>query len=226
MPAIFVTATGTEVGKTYVTAGLIRHYRARGRSVAALKPVASGFDPAHVRESDPGILLTALGAPADPDAVACIAPWRFAAPLSPDLAASRESRAIDFDALTGFCRAAIASAEDVLLIEGIGGIMVPLGQHHTVLDWMTALDIPLLVVGGSYLGAISHMLSTVEVLTGRRLNIRAIVLSESAEGAVSLSDTAASVARFVPPIPIITLPRRDATENEPVFDALADILAL
>lgn len=226
MPAIFVTATGTEVGKTYVTAGLIRHYRRHGRRVAALKPVASGFDPAHARESDPGILLRALGVPANSDAVARIAPWRFAAPLSPDLAASREGRAIDFDALTGFCRAEIATADDVLLIEGIGGIMVPLGGRHTVLDWMTALDIPLLVVGGSYLGAISHMLSTVEVLTGRRLNIGAVVLSESAEGTVSLADTAASVARFVSPIPITTLPRRDATENDPVFDALANLLIL
>ena len=57
MPAIFVTATGTDVGKTFVTAALIRHFRSAGRTVEAIKPVASGFDPSAIQTSDPGLLL-------------------------------------------------------------------------------------------------------------------------------------------------------------------------
>ena len=63
MTAVFVSATGTDVGKTFVTAGLIRHFRNDGRAVDAIKPVVSGFDPAALAQSDPGALLAALGRP-------------------------------------------------------------------------------------------------------------------------------------------------------------------
>ena len=94
MAAVFVTGTGTDVGKTFVTAALIRHLRATGRSVDALKPVVSGFDATQIEASDPGVLLAALGRAATPDELDRISPWRFAAPLSPDLAAQAEGRAL------------------------------------------------------------------------------------------------------------------------------------
>jgi len=89
MSAIFITATGTDIGKTFVAAGLIRHWRAAGRTVEALKPVVTGFDPAAAAASDPGVLLTALGRPVTPAEIDSLAPWRFTAPLSPDMAARR-----------------------------------------------------------------------------------------------------------------------------------------
>jgi dethiobiotin synthetase len=119
MSALFVTATGTELGKTFVTCGLARHLRARGGSVDALKPVASGFDIDHPEGSDSAALLAALGRAVTPETIADISPWRFAAPLSPDMAAGREGRAIDFAAMVSFCRDRIARS-DRLLIEGIG----------------------------------------------------------------------------------------------------------
>src|SRR5262249_38051955 len=155
---------GTDIGKTFVTAGLVSHLRARAIAVAAIKPVVSGFDPANVAAGDPSVLLAALGRPASPENIAEISPWRFSAPLSPDLAAKHENRALDFADLVAFSIAAIASCRGVVLIEGVGGIMVPLDDRHTVLDWMTALGVPALVVAGSYLGTISHTLSAVDVL--------------------------------------------------------------
>jgi dethiobiotin synthase len=143
MTAIFVSATGTDVGKTFVTTGLIRHYLAESRAVDAIKPVVSGFDPAAMAQSDPGALLTALGRPLTIEEIQRISPWRFAAPLSPDMAARREGRAIDFDAVTGFCRSAMGKRRGLLLIEGIGGIMVPLDQSRTVVDLMTQLRLPI-----------------------------------------------------------------------------------
>ena len=76
MSAFFVTATGTDIGKTFVAAGLIRHFRAAGRAVGAIKPVATGFDPAAAEASDPGMLLSALGRPVTPAEIERIAPWR------------------------------------------------------------------------------------------------------------------------------------------------------
>src|SRR5262245_55446687 len=102
MGALFITATGTDIGKTFVTAGLIRHLRESGRSVEALKPVVSGFEETNAAASDPAVLLAALGRPMSD--MESIAPWRFKTPLSPDMAAAREGRALDFAALVAFCR--------------------------------------------------------------------------------------------------------------------------
>src|SRR5262245_39954225 len=152
MSAIFVTSTGTDIGKTFVTAGLIRLLRDQGAAVDARKPLVSGYDPSVVTTSDPAVLLEALGRPVSADEIERIAPWRFRAPLSPDLAAAREGRSVDFDALVSFSRDAIGSFKGTTFIEGVGGIMVPIDERHTVLDWMTVLRIPVLLVVGSYLG--------------------------------------------------------------------------
>ncbi len=168
MTAIFITATGTDVGKTYVAASLIRLFRQMGRTVDAIKPVVSGFDPAAAATSDPGILLEALGLPPTADEIQRISPWRFRAPLSPDLAARREGRAIDVDQVIAFCRSAVERRADLLLIEGVGGVMVPLDGQRTILDVMMALRLPLILVTGSYLGAISHTLTAVELAVPAR----------------------------------------------------------
>jgi dethiobiotin synthetase len=204
MSAIFITATGTDIGKTYLATGLIRHYRGIGQAVDALKPVVTGYNPAHPEASDPGHLLAALGQPMTPEDVARISPWRFAAPVAPDLAARREGRTLDFDALVAFSRQAIQNHTGTLLIEGIGGIMVPLDDSHTVLDWMSVLDVPLLLVAGSYLGSISHTLSCLDVLR-RELAIRAIVVNETPGSTVTVAETIESVSRFAQAIPVVGL---------------------
>jgi dethiobiotin synthetase len=225
MTALFVTATGTDVGKTFVTAGLASHLIAQGRAVDAIKPVVSGFEPTAAATSDPGVLLTALGRPLTEAGIADISPWRFGAPLSPDAAAQREGRIVDFAALLAFSREAMMARRDVLLIEGVGGIMVPLDARHTVLDWMAALRLPLLLVAGSYLGTLSHTLSAVDVLQRRELTIAAIVVSESAESPVPLDETVATIARFVPPIPVLGLPRLPSgTKEHAVFGRLAELV--
>src|SRR5512145_23712 len=96
MTALFVTATGTDVGKTFVTAGLIRHLRGTGKAVAAVKPVVSGFATDQWQDSDPAALLAALGRPETMEEVESISPWRFKAPLSPHMAAKHENRVIAF----------------------------------------------------------------------------------------------------------------------------------
>ena len=207
MSTLFVTATGTEIGKTVVTAALCRELRAAGRPVRALKPVLSGYDPAALAESDPGVLLASLGEAVTEQAVAAITPWRFAAPLSPDMAAAREGRRLDLDEIVAFCR---AQDGDPLLVEGIGGAMVPLDDRHTVLDWVAALEAPALVVAGSYLGTISHTLTTLAAMRARGVEIAGLVISESPESPVPPAETAATIARHAGQLPIAILPRLPA----------------
>ena len=206
MTALFITSTGTDIGKTFVARGMIRHLHDRGRGVDAIKPVVSGFRPSTVARSDPGLLLATLGRPITIAEVERISPWRFTAPLSPDMAALREDRRIDFDALLAFCRNAVAQTPDVLLIEGVGGVMVPLDEQQTVLDWMSALALPAILVVGNYLGTISHTLTALDVLLRRGIRLASIVVSETAS-AVSLDDNAATIARFAGGIEVLSLPR-------------------
>ena len=222
--AIFVTATGTDIGKTFVTTGLIRHWQAAGKTVAAIKPVASGYDPAQAAASDPGVLATALGRPVSETEIEKISPWRFRAPLAPDLAAAREGRSIDFNALVEFCRQEAARSPGTLLIEGVGGVMVALDDRHTVLDWITMLRFPLLVVTGSYLGSMSHTLTALHVLAQRKLDIAAVVVDESPASPVAMNDTVGTLARFTD-IPIIALPRLPAdVYDHAAFESVAALL--
>jgi dethiobiotin synthetase len=207
MTAAFVTATGTDIGKTFVTAGLVRHLRAAGRTADAVKPVVSGFDPDAWQESDPAVLLAALGRGLTPDELERISPWRFKAPLSPHMAARQEGRAIDFQEVVDFSRRMMAARRGLLLIEGIGGIMVPLDDHRTVLDWMSMLRIPIVLVAGSYVGTMSHTLTSLEVLVRRNLNVAAVVISESEGSAASLDDTVTTLQRFADSIDVVGIPR-------------------
>ena len=220
MTAIFVTGTGTDVGKTFLSAALIRHWRAAGRAVAAYKPVVSGFDPATEQASDPGVLLGALGRPITD--IETISPWRFAAPLSPDMAAAREGRTLDFKAIVEFSHRAATSAERVL-IEGVGGIMVPLDDRHTVLDWMSTLRLPVLLVAGSYLGTISHTLTALRVLAQRNLTVVAVAVSESAVPGAPLDETVATIARFADLIEVVGVPRLTG-EAHPTVARIATLI--
>jgi dethiobiotin synthetase len=225
MTTIFITATGTDIGKTFITAGLVRHIRAAGRTVDAIKPVVSGFDPDAWQESDLAMLLAALGRPITLEEAGRVSPWRFAAPLSPHMAARREGGAIAFQEVVEFCRRSMASRRGVLLIEGIGGIMVPLDDRRTVLDWMSVLRIPIILVAGTYVGTMSHTLTSLEVLVRRNLNVAAVVISESEASAASLDDTVATLQRFAASIDVVGIPRLASdTIDHPAFARIAGLI--
>jgi dethiobiotin synthetase len=223
MPGLFVTATGTDIGKTYVTAGLIRAGRRAGRQMAALKPILTGYTEEGAAASDAGYLLDALGVPVTPASIAGIAPWRFAAPLSPNMAASIAGSHIDVAAVVTTCRAALRP-DKLTLVEGIGGVMVPIDERHTVLDLIVALALPVVLVTGTQLGALSHCLTAVEALRSRTRPPDLIVLNESAGSSVPLAATQDTIARFCPESRIALIPRDAA---EPDFDRLfAEIAGL
>ena len=207
MTALFVTATGTGIGKTLVTCLLVRQLRTAGRRVRALKPVATGYTAETATDSDSAQILAALGEPPTDANIGAISPWRFAAPLSPDMAAEREGRTLDVAGIAAFCRAA-GAPRTILLIEGIGGVMVPLAGGQTVRDLIAAIGCPALLVVGSYLGTLSHTLTAVEALAGRGIPLAGIVVSESPESPVPLAETVATVRRLVAPAPVTGLPRQ------------------
>jgi len=195
--AYFITATGTDLGKTWLAAGILAAWRAAGRPARALKPVMSGYAPERHDASD----IAKLGA----DRTA----WCYRAPLSPDLAAAREGKRIDYARLLDWCRSEIAAFDGWTLIEGIGGVMVPLDARHTVRDWIAALGLPTLLVAGTYLGALSHTLTALVALRAVGVEPVRLIINETAGSTVSLEDTLASLTPHLGGIPVVALRRDD-----------------
>ncbi len=201
----FITSSGTGTGKTLVTAALAHQLRAAGKRVSALKPVVSGYADDDA-DNDTARILRSLGQAVTQGAVEAISPWRFTAPLAPNVAARRENREISFADLAEFC--SMPRTSEFMLIEGAGGVMAPLTDQHTMLDWASVLACPVILVVGTYLGAISHALTAASVLRARGLVIQAVVVSESETSAMSVGDTARELKQFLPYARyIVPLPR-------------------
>jgi len=223
---MFVTATGTGIGKTYVAAHLIRYLRRLGRPVRAFKPVVTGCTTQTLAASDSALLLAALDEPLSAERLDAISPWRYRAALGPIAAAALEGRSIDFNAIAAFIGDAFRAAPaEWTVVEGLGGIMVPFDEEHTLLDLLMQASVPAVVVCGTYLGALSHALTALDVLRARSITIATVVLNESGAGSVSLDDTAAALAPFVQRAEsrLISL-RRDPSPDE--LDAMCEAVLL
>lgn len=204
---VFITATGTELGKTLTTCGLLHQLQAAGKKAQAVKPVISGFDENNWTASDTGLLLEAMGLPLTMDQASAISPWRYEEPVSPHLAA--EDGGPDAADIVNFCQQTL-EREGIQLIEGAGGIMTPLVQGFTQLDLLERLHIPAVLVTGSYLGTISHTLTALEAIKSRGLRVLSVLVSETfAGGGSSLEDTAQAIRSHAPlTVPVYTLPRQ------------------
>lgn len=226
MGAYFVTATGTDIGKTFVSSCLLRHWRAQGLVPDAFKPLVSGIDPDDPRGSDPAALIDALGLDLTADHLDRMSPWRFKAPLAPNMAARLEGRLVPYEAMLAACRRKVAGAAGPLLVEGVGGVMAPVDDGRTVLDWMGDLGLPAILVAGTYLGTISHILTAHAVLAAKGLRVAALVLSATPGATVPPDDTMAALSPFLAGLPILHLPRLDeGVHAHPAVADLASVLA-
>jgi dethiobiotin synthetase len=167
---LFVTGTDTGVGKTVLAAALAAALRADGVDVAAFKPVVTGLDePQDDRPADHELLAAAAGRPADE-----VTPHRFGPAVSPHLAAELAGTVLDPAALVAAARGLRA---DVVVAEGVGGLLVPLTLGYTVRDLAVDLGWPVVVAARPGLGTINHSLLTVEAARAGGLDVRAVVLT-------------------------------------------------
>ncbi len=212
MSVYFVAGAGTDIGKTYVTALLARQHLAAGHAVLALKPVATGVPSmrsAAFARTDTAKLLKAQGLKLTGANVKACSPWRFKKSLSPDMAAAAERRTLTLEMLLDWVRDRIAaeSSNSAVLIEGIGGVMSPITYDALNLDLIKMLRCPAILVTGSYLGALNHTLTALEALKTHKVDVRAMILNESAESTVRFEATLDSLRRFAPTHVITTLRR-------------------
>lgn len=192
--AFFITGTGTEIGKTIVTCSLAKQLLKEGKKSAfAIKPLISGWDN-NIHNNDTLQILAALGLPALQENIEKISPWRFKAPLAANMAARRENIEINYTEVLNFCKES-QSANEILLIEGAGGIMSPLTDFKTNLDLISDLDIPAILVCGTYLGAISHTLTAIKSMESMKAKIHATIVGES-QNSIGLFETISELKNF------------------------------
>jgi len=173
----FITGTDTGVGKTVVTASLARCLSRRGPSVGVMKPVETGQPDGHAAASDAERLRAASGAS---DPLEVVSPYRFPQPLAPLAAARLVGVVINPDHLRD-CFEELASRHSTVLVEGVGGVLVPVSKDCDMRDLIVRFNLPCLVVGRASLGGINHALLTVEALQRRRVQLVGIVLNSPAE---------------------------------------------
>lgn len=199
---LLVTGTDTGVGKTWVSCGLLRAARAAGLRVAARKPAETGCDPdasGRLVGADAVALHAAAGADEPLEAVC---PIRLPDPLAPSFAARRAGVTIDAGEVVASCRGR-ARDVDLLLVEGAGGLLVPLAGRFTFADLARELEARLLLVVGARLGAINHALLSLEVAAARGTPLAGVVVNHFSTARDLATDTLADSLRELTDVPLL-----------------------
>ena len=171
MRGVFVTGTGTEVGKTVVAAAIARTLAGDGQRVAVFKPAVTGLN--EPGEPDHALLRRAAGSEQSAEE---IAPYRYNPAASPHLAAEMAGETIDPQRLLAAARTAAAGA-DTLVCEGVGGLLVPLARDYLVRDLAADLGLPLVIAASPGLGTINHTLLSIEAARTAGLEVATVVLT-------------------------------------------------
>jgi dethiobiotin synthetase len=216
MRGVFVTGTGTEVGKTVVAAVIARTAHVAGAQVAVFKPAVSGLDGHPLRPEvweyaaklpDHVLLRLASGSSQGDDE---ISPYRYGPAVSPHLAAELAGEPIDPDRLRGTALAA-TEGRDLLVCEGVGGFLVPLSGDYLVRELARDLGMSVLIVASRGLGTINHTLLTIQAVRGAGLEVAKVVLNDWRAEPSRMERSNLETISLLGGVEVETLPRLDLT---------------
>lgn len=212
--AIFVTGTDTGVGKTVIAAGVAACLRARGMNVGVMKPVETGcrLENGCLIPQDALFLKEAAACDDDLDSVV---PYVFAMPLAPALAAEKEGRRISVSRIKGIYQA-LCLRHDIIVLEGAGGLMVPITARYFYADLAAELKLPTILVAGARLGTINHSLLSLYCAERREISVMGVVMNHaSPDGGIPETTNAAALKRwagvpFLGEFPFLSRVNRDS----------------
>jgi dethiobiotin synthase len=218
---IFVAGSGTDVGKTVVTAGVLRFLRRHGEAAMAMKPVQTGCDVAtdgRMFAPDIEFVLRAAGLEVDEETRGHLAPYRFAPACSPHLAARLAGERIELETILTSAHW-LSERYRHLVVEGAGGVLVPLNETQTMLSIACELRMPVLLVGHSGLGTINHVLLSLEAIRRRGCEVLGVVLNDtqpvSAQDSYIHEDNVASI-RSLGKVPVTRIPHLRSAPEAPL----------
>lgn len=228
IPGLFVTGTDTGVGKTLIAGAIARHLRKReGLRVGVFKPVGSGC--VLRREglvSEDAEFLAHCAEARQPLDLIC--PQRYAEPLAPAVAGEREKRFVNWGIVDNALRL-IARESDVVIVEGVGGILVPLDARHTMLDFAEELGLAAVVVARAGLGTINHTLLTLEALRSRGVRVAGVVVNRFPPDTPGLAEETnpRAIEKWgkAPVLAVVPEAAAKDVETEPVAGEVMDAIA-
>ncbi len=217
MKGLFITGTDTGVGKTVVSCSLAAAFARRGHTVGVMKPCETGDG------DDAARLIAATGRPLP---LGDVSPYRFALPASPEVAALAAGATIDLTRILESFET-IARGSDMTLVEGAGGLLVPLGAGRNMADLARRLGLPIVIVARPSLGTVNHTLLTIEAARRRGLRVLGVILSRTREPAEpDEPSNPVAIARYGE-VPILgTLPRLPSDDLSQLAEAAERHLAL
>ena len=198
----FITGTDTNVGKTYVASGLASTLRAKGVNVGVMKPAETGCrtQKGALVPADARALIKAAGVR---DALSLVNPFRFSKSLAPSVAAGLEHTVIEPDRILSAFQV-LSRRHPFMIVEGAGGIMVPLTAGYLFLDLAEALGLPVVIIARPGLGTINHTLLTISALRERRIAIAGVVINDLKGGRQGIAETSnPAVIQSLSGVPII-----------------------
>lgn len=216
-PILFITGTDTEIGKTIVTAALTIACRQAGIDALAVKPLATGIDSDSITDAQ---LLQKANAPGV--SLKEINPITYKEPISPNIAAQRESRPIITQDVITFCQQKATQCE-LLVVEGVGGLLAPINEKDTIADVMLGLNAKVVVVTGLRLGCMSHTLLTQAYLENKQCDILCHVANHCLAEFAAVNENIATLKSRLDKKPWVEVPFITEVENH--LDKAAAFLA-
>lgn len=212
MKRYFITGTDTDCGKTYVTCQLLSYFNNQEKKALALKPVASGCQEKNGQLLSEDVLRLQKY---NKNSHYSISGWQFAPPISPHLAAKEINCKLSVDKIAKFCLDKQFNELDYLLIEGAGGLLVPLNDEETWLDFLTLTKIPVILVVAMRLGCINHALLTDSVLKTNQITCAGWIANCLDKGMLALSENIATLSLKMHMPLLATIPYSSNQQTNP-----------
>ena len=175
---IFITSTGTNIGKTYCTVEILKEMLHRKVLFNAYKPILSGFNILNIKDSDSYKILNTYKKEPEIEDIKEISPWLFEKPIAPSIAAKKENKSLKYNDVLEWCLKK-SDNKIINIFEGAGGLLVPIEKTKTILDLMKDLNSKVVLVVGNYLGSVSHTISAIQNLQHANLQIINIIINKN-----------------------------------------------
>ena len=186
---IFITSTGTNIGKTYCTVEILKEMLHRKELFNAYKPILSGFNISNIKDSASYKILKTNNKEPTREDIRKISPWLFEKAVAPSIAAKKENKSLKYNDVLEWCLNK-SDNKIINIFEGAGGLLVPIEKTKTILDLMKELNSKVVLVVGNYLGSVSHTLSAVQNLEHANLQIINIIINKNINnGDIDIEDT-------------------------------------
>ena len=222
---IFITSTGTDLGKTYCFIEILKELSCRKIITNAYKPILSGFNFDNIVDSDSYKILQTRNMMPDINHIKEITPWLFKSAIAPSIAAIKENKTLKYEEVLKWCLKK-SNKSGINIFEGAGGVLVPIEGKKTILDLIQELECKVVLVAGNYLGSVSHTISAIKNIQHENIEIINVIINKNTDNNINIQDTENLInSVFNPKIKIRKVFQNDNNENLSFKKITDDILS-